>query len=282
MITAKNYVAQLLRFFPVLINNAISERDKNTMRFIEQSLLSAVHFVLPDGGKLLDNNHVSLKEQKLHLPYKTITVEYFIKEQRTGKTLKTIILASQEGEYVDSLGFWGTDNYFAMCPIGIRTHPDWSNDSAPRLQVQNSDTTMSSVKGELINILPDTYPETENDIKTGRLHGASNDAYSIRELLEALSCLNISTAIHQEASPKNASRIKDGKLPIYETKMLVVDTKGTFSKTGAYLGGHHASPRQHLRRGHIRRYATGKNIWVQSCVVGDPTKGKINKTYMVK
>lgn len=42
-----------------------------------------------------------------------------------------------------------------------------------------------------------------------------------------------------------------------------------------------AQARQHLRREHIRRLSSG-NIWVNACVVGDPSKGKINKSYEVR
>jgi hypothetical protein len=107
----------------------------------------------------------------------------------------------------------------------------------------------------------------------------SSDCGAVMELLEALSCRNVSTANHQDASQANARRIKDGKIPIYETKMLVINTQDTLtSKAG--IGYSHASPRQHLRRGHIRRLESG-NIWVNSCVVGDPNKGSINKQYSV-
>ena len=37
---------------------------------------------------------------------------------------------------------------------------------------------------------------------------------------------------------------------------------------------------QHLRRGHIRRLPGG-NIWVNSHLVDDPTKGRIEKQYRV-
>lgn len=106
-------------------------------------------------------------------------------------------------------------------------------------------------------------------------------ALPVFELIEALSCRNVTTANHQEAYKNNAKRIKDGKLPIYETKMLVIDTKATPAEYRG-SGGSHASPRQHLRRGHIRRHPTAGNLWINSCVVGDPSKGVINKSYAVK
>jgi len=78
----------------------------------------------------------------------------------------------------------------------------------------------------------------------------------------------------------NARRVGKGKLPLFETKVLMVDMDAP-SPRGESQGGHHRSPRQHLRRGHIRRYASGKQVWVQAHVVGDAKKGTVSKTYVM-
>jgi len=48
------------------------------------------------------------------------------------------------------------------------------------------------------------------------------------------------------------------------------------------LGGTHASPRWHLRRGHWRQLADGRQVFVRQCEVGDPTRGGIVKDYTVE
>lgn len=45
------------------------------------------------------------------------------------------------------------------------------------------------------------------------------------------------------------------------------------------MGGTHASPRLHLRRGHARQYAEGKYCWVQPHVVGNKKLGMVHKDY---
>ena len=47
-------------------------------------------------------------------------------------------------------------------------------------------------------------------------------------------------------------------------------------------GGTHASPRFHVRRGHVRRLPDGRTTWVKQCTVGDASIGKIDKDYRVK
>jgi len=138
---------------------------------------------------------------------------------------------------------------------------------------------------KIVGTLPDsnsalTEPLTLESKKAMYLDTIKISMFPVLELIEALTCRNVSTTNHQDASPANAKRVKAGKLPIYETKMLVIDVNYTAS--GKKMeGGSHASPRQHLRRGHIRRLESG-NIWVNSCVVGDPAKGRIEKSYQVK
>jgi hypothetical protein len=49
-----------------------------------------------------------------------------------------------------------------------------------------------------------------------------------------------------------------------------------------WQGGTHRSPRQHLRRGHIRNLQSGKKVWVNATVVGSRDNGVINKAYGIK
>ena len=86
-------------------------------------------------------------------------------------------------------------------------------------------------------------------------------------------------AILKDGGKGITKRLKHGKLPIiYETKILTI--KPSVRSSSAEKGGSHTSPRQHLRRGHIRRLDSG-NIWVNSCVVGSAEKGRIDKSYRV-
>ena len=48
------------------------------------------------------------------------------------------------------------------------------------------------------------------------------------------------------------------------------------------LGGTHASPRWHIRRGHWRRLADGRRIFIRECQIGDPARGGVVKDYIVK
>jgi hypothetical protein len=47
------------------------------------------------------------------------------------------------------------------------------------------------------------------------------------------------------------------------------------------LGGSHASPRWHIRRGHWRQLADGRQVFVRACEVGDADRGGVLKDYLV-
>lgn len=47
------------------------------------------------------------------------------------------------------------------------------------------------------------------------------------------------------------------------------------------LGGTHASPRWHMRRGHWRRYKSGKQVWISLTEVGDKSRGRVVKEYLI-
>jgi hypothetical protein len=101
---------------------------------------------------------------------------------------------------------------------------------------------------------------------------------AVVELLNMLACSNV--AMHKTRTDK----VKEGKppLPFSETWELTIDSPTKPSGSGGEgLGGSHRSPREHIRRGHIRRYESGKKIWVNAAIISAGTVGKITKTYKV-
>ncbi len=77
----------------------------------------------------------------------------------------------------------------------------------------------------------------------------------------------------------NRRKIAQGKKPMYEWRTVVIEPK---QAKGPSLGGTHASPRLHDRRGHLRRLKSGKNVWVKACKVGKAELGTIFHDYAIK
>lgn len=99
--------------------------------------------------------------------------------------------------------------------------------------------------------------------------------------LSALNCSNIKQVESRPSEKLQASRRKKGKLPLYSTWTLAINIPGK-SASENDIGGTHASPRVHLRRGHPRQYAPGKYTWVQPCVVGNTSSSMVNKDYAAR
>ena len=112
----------------------------------------------------------------------------------------------------------------------------------------------------------------------GALSQAAYVMYALKAFLCAINCTNISRREHEPDAALQKTRTKKGKAPIFSYWTLELNGR---SEAGPILGGTHASPRVHLRRGHPRQYAPGKWTWVQAHAVGDKTKGMVHKDYSV-
>jgi len=78
---------------------------------------------------------------------------------------------------------------------------------------------------------------------------------------------------------KNKLRRSMGKAPLFTYKVLTV---GKPKRKSRHLGGTHASPRSHLRRGFFRTSKNGARHWVQPCMVKGETDGFVHKDYKVE
>ena len=316
MITAKNYAAQAIKSLRFSSDFLLKKQDQDSQVLGELAkriiplIENSVHFALPDGGNILNNGGKSIVGQTVRLPYEYVTIEYFVPVSAPAHGLNTehapkrlVIVAEMGYESVKHLKpqvkseyyfmVWGvatrdySPNWYFIPDKGFSLIPctGWDNKDVPGAIVQtNEEYDMTHVPIYAgIHPLSTKSCKSEEDFQSLLLDVAADNTGNNRavfELIEALSCRNVSTVNHQDASTSNAKRVKAGKLPFYETKMLVINSQGVSSGEAGNGGGSHASPRQHLRRGHIRRLESG-SIWVNSCVVGDATKGQITKVYEV-
>lgn len=93
----------------------------------------------------------------------------------------------------------------------------------------------------------------------------------VYEFLAAVNCANVGTQTIHPPQMLNAKRAKKGKTPFYPYKVLDLSPAGGEADQGGRAGGGgHASPRTHLRRGHLRRLHErhgGKTIWINATAV---------------
>jgi hypothetical protein len=101
---------------------------------------------------------------------------------------------------------------------------------------------------------------------------------TISRFLSAMNCTNVSRIESKPSEALNKARVRRGKRPLFSTWTLSISIPKE-RRDSVALGGAHASPRVHLRRGHPREYKPGLWTWVQPCAVGAKENGMIHKDY---
>jgi len=281
VITAKNYAAQAERGLyensKIMDSNGYPLCAKNNL-LISDLIKRTVHFNIPCNGEIFDKDrsYKGLVNLSLKLPFPFISLEFDTNsESRFLRNGKVVVVAYEEEETVETLcifnltGLWHRNNFW------FSISKDWDRSVERKGNGYVGQEILMVDEGS--NVL-----EKEKAMYDYARINCHLGAQSVLSLCEALACSNVSTSIIQKAAPPLVAqkRERKGKLPIYETRMLTIDSTNQGGGTGT-IGGTHASPRTHLRRGHIRRLDDNRRIWVNACVVGKSGNGIIDKQYAV-
>jgi hypothetical protein len=119
--------------------------------------------------------------------------------------------------------------------------------------------------------------KTEEDLTKDFVNGARFLYWAV--LLNLIVDKNMTMAYEPKAHPTNEKRIRKGKKPIFEWKVIDVTAKHVVPESSAPTGRSHASPRRHIRRGHQRRLKSGKVVWINQMWVGRIEFGYIHHSY---
>jgi hypothetical protein len=261
----------------------------------------APKFLLPPGGRLLNDGLRGLPRE-LRLPFDTVVLEYEsgggrgIVEQVYDKRSplscpRRIALAWHDHRqrlFVQALFFIATSDG------GAWTFAPYFAEVEPSPATDEQEVVLPTYNGEpLLQKLADrsvtTSPVALKFHPTGTMAEASapdwrgcayldllDEITAVLELLEALSCCNVR---HEPLPVRklNKGAAKRGALPFDAYRVLVVETTGKEdSESSSSANATHRSPREHLRRGHIRIYQTGRRIWINSTLVNAGVGGKIS------
>ncbi len=118
----------------------------------------------------------------------------------------------------------------------------------------------------------------DDEAKKLALTDSSLELQAVIEFSAAMSCTNVTT---ETLRPNREARAARPASTLFDYHVLMIEP-GREHATSEDRGGSHASPRTHLRRGHIRRLAWGPRVWVNSCVVNPTAIGTVNKDYRVR
>lgn len=123
------------------------------------------------------------------------------------------------------------------------------------------------------------YDGDTDQVNAQILLDARDEVMMLIQACSVINCANITTADVDAPSALNKKRVEKGKQPFFSYKILQLSDE-RHARHGDN-GGAHASPRTHLRRGHLRRLETKvvfvKPTWVN---VGS-SSGLVVKDYSV-
>lgn len=321
MITARNYAAQCERGLRELIAaNVFTGTDKVNVTYMANTIAKAQHFVLPDGGVIIEQSGLKgMEGLEARLPYPAITVEYYVNPEELDPRApepahKRVIIATEVdcnealtmlavrggkdadevrevfakgGVHVASAVF--IQGLWVPLTAGFLIRREWDQRAKVGQTMRFSDNDSAPLMTGFPTLLMPTAAQ-QTSAKFGgdqayrdAVQDIAGEVAALFNLLEALACSNVSAVATETVNAtKNAKRVAAGKLPIYETKHLVIDTHRNKTATGGQMGPiSRNGMRQHLRRGHIRRLDETRRIWVNACVVAADSAGRIDKTYKV-
>lgn len=235
----------------------------------------AVKFTLPMNGLLIeDKNFRALDEiEDLRLPYPIVALEFqrdpaWYDDYTPGglsdevRWPTKIVLLLIESKAHISLATWSyaMGHWFTLPPVLIPQKNALYRNAAGEVQVAvraPSDEAMGPYAARKTDLMNDSQAEVT----------------VLLAFLNALACSNVNI----EKLPPRKSGKKLGALPFDEYHVLSVLRSSGGGVNHAHAD--HRSPREHLRRGHIRRLQSGSKIWVNAAVINAGSSGKIHKQY---
>lgn len=286
MIEPYNYLRKASEYLEHSFIPALEMKGKNKESDVFRKILSRAKvsqkFILPNSGKIFDDGLRGLPEV-LKLPFDNIVIEYScyglcgvveaVYGNDTGvKVPKRIIYAEQDEDEIVLFSIIGTQyGTWAFQPWGCVI----TQNANSEILRTNEDADGKPIEGlytYVFNIGSLAEQAGGNDWETHAYYDMSDERGAVLELIEALSCCNVSHE-HLPARKMSKNAIKKGAIPFDSYRVLTI---GKINNSKEFKGDSIGrSPREHLRRGHIRRVSDGRKIWVNSCVVNAGVGGKV-------
>lgn len=222
-------------------------------------------FMLPDGGRLYDDPEFKALDESemLSLPFPLVALEFTRSKEYVAAQIGEI--REHVAQPAKSLLFARErDDAIAITVVAWAEHVGlwvpFPEVAIPR--VGYLDRSMRSSTGRVAI----KVAFNKNSAFQPSAQDYMDEIGALLCMLNILSCKNV----HIEKSHPGKVRAamaagKKGALPFDSYHVLMIDPPAQ-TEPGAATGGHR-TPREHLRRGHIRRLADGRRIWVNATVV---------------
>ena len=235
-------------------------------------------FLLPEGGRLYDDpEYRALDEtQPLRLPFPFIALEYhrprpdFMSAGDVWPT-KALMFARERDEAIvvsiaiwnDATGCWGPMPEASIPRVGFLDR------SVRRVLGPGYD-------GEVKALVPMRIWKADRRIPDSDY---AQELGSLLCFLNVLQCGNVHVEKSGGSTVRRSMATRKA-LPFDDYHILTIESPKAAASDGGH-GGSHRSPREHLRRGHIRRLEDGRKLWINATVVNAGVGGKVSKDYRI-
>jgi hypothetical protein len=247
----------------------------STKRYVLQCLTLAslaTKFILPPGGHLIEDNELRAidESEPLKLPFRSVALEYHVPPTNDGllASTKRIILAVEiENGIIVYCVSWIDEFKF------FQPYPPIMLDNSNYLRRKDGNGGTPIIAFTSLDALNGGDGSSEAEMADCNYEGRV-----LLGFINALACSNVGI---QRSDPKSAGKKVKSALPFDTYHVLTIDMPS--SQCGGSATGGHRSPREHLRRGHIRRLGDGRRIWVNAAVVAAGRgAGVVTKDYALR
>ncbi|RRW43159.1 hypothetical protein [Pseudomonas luteola] len=141
--------------------------------------------------------------------------------------------------------------------------------------------------GEPFNLLPEMYDSVlaslegnPNKVAARIILDANDEVQTVIQACSVINCANVTTVDVNASTALNKKRQDKGKAPFFSYKVLqLTEERRAYPERGGK--GTHASPRMHLRRGHLRQLKE-RTVWVRPAMINaNSDAGAVHKDYAV-
>jgi hypothetical protein len=275
-----------------------SPTDRKRMERLVQEVRSAMCFKLPLDGILFKDN-LELKNVPLDAegftrpPYPTVVLEFDFTFPNTIEHVVLILIDHPNTTTADGR----KGGVYCIPTTTQHINKSWKIPTFGYLLPYDGYGTWTDQDGggwvQNVGVDSPFLPDAMKDLATA--HGKGNNVsdfmeemfqdeitYYVRAYLHFCAALGMHEVSYTDIEPDaklNKMRRARGKMPLFTYKVLTIGKKKPKSRR---LGGTHASPRSHLRRGYFRTSRNGVRHWVQPCMVKGGTDGFVHKDYVVE
>lgn len=290
----------------------------NAARTLAPTLHAAPKFVLPEGGRVIeDAEGIARIYPGLRFPYPVQVLEFQAKgviaqhEVRSSKRLSIVWDSRQGGRpteildrflmrphaedpvfiqsifYIDHLDAWVVNpglSELLLDETPLRMRPTDLPNSELHLVQHRLPGDFARPCFPVAWHLYEEVPLAKLDAAICRVSADGADELEAALAFGAITaCANIRAERIEPDAKLNRKKAKSGKVPAFPVHVLHVEN-GAYTAApskGNQHGAGHASPRTHLRRGHIRRLID-RNVWVNSAVVNHGKSPSLERQYQIR